>query len=79
MKQARFFLTLITGLIVGTFLHEVYHYLEAYYHNANPQIVIRGFGVGVQSSYYSSETVAFTITGVCFIISLIIAIHYENK
>ena len=69
----KFFLTLVSGVIVGTILHEAFHYLAALYHGANPQIVF-GIGIGVKSSYHSSELIAFSITGICILVSFYLAV-----
>jgi len=70
----KFFLTLLSGLTLGTILHEIYHYLVALYNGANPEIILATYGIGIKSSYHSSELIAFSITGVCFLISIYIAV-----
>lgn len=64
----KFFLTLIAGILVGTLFHELYHYFAALVNNGNPHFVV-GIGIGVRSTYHSSELVAFTITGFFFLLS----------
>ena len=73
----KFFLILLSGLILGTILHEAYHYFAALYCGANPEIILATYGIGIKSSYHSSELVAFSITGVCVLISFYIAV--KNK
>lgn len=72
----RFFLKIVLGIVVGTILHEVYHYIQALIHHANPHIVL-GIGVGVRSTYHSSEFIAFSITGLFTILGFIYAVRTQ--
>jgi hypothetical protein len=76
MKKVIFVSIIILGVILGTVFHEIYHYIMALINNANPSIVISDYGIGIQSSYHSSEIVAYTISMITLIIFVIIALNY---
>lgn len=75
MQKVKFFLIVLCGLIMGTILHEIYHYLAA----NNPRIVFSNYGIGIASKNGSSELVAYSITILTTIIFFLIAIYGKNK
>lgn len=78
-RQIKFFMNMVGGIIAGTILHEIYHYAEAILHNGNPKIIFVGYGVGIKSSYHSSEIIAFVITAFCVLLSFFISIRRDYE
>jgi hypothetical protein len=79
MKTVSLVISAFLGVIFGTLLHELYHYLAALVNKGNPDILITGYGIGVKSGHYSSEIVAYGITFITIILFFVISVKKYNK
>jgi hypothetical protein len=75
----KFFLKVLLGIFVGTIFHEIYHFIIALNHNANPRLVFVSYGIGIKSSYHSSEIIAFSITILFTILAFVWAITDDRR